>query len=406
MIISVIGLFFGDEGKGHTVAYLTKRYNALANIRFSGGSQAAHRVVVNGKSHIFAQFGSGSAVSSTVKTYLTHQMAIDPLNLLEEARVHKANGLGDLMSRLVISADAPIITPWHKLINQAREIGRGVNRISTTGLGVGEVFEDIKNSVPVFSVKDMFTNFDQKLKEIEIYKKEQAAFLSWPGRQYFVKWLDQTRDLMKLLIKTRFYIENCWLSSPKFNSDLMKVMDVGNVIFEGSQGTLLDRDFGYKPYITKSNVALPILNEFLSQFPDYYCERRLNLGIMRPYITRHGLGPLPTEDKELTQRLPDSNNTYNEWQGHLRCGWLDLNLLQYSLGCNKDIEGLVITNEDRIPEECFYRLDETDKIWEDPSTMIQTDKSQLLSIIEKVVDIPVMLESSGEEDKWMQRCLL
>ena len=84
MVVTVIGLMFGDEGKGHTVSELTRKLNAGAIVRFSGGSQAAHRVVYKGRSHIFAQIGSGSVVSPTVKTYLSSQMAVDPLNLIKE----------------------------------------------------------------------------------------------------------------------------------------------------------------------------------------------------------------------------------------------------------------------------------------------------------------------------------
>ena len=190
MIVVVIGLAFGDEGKGRTVAALTKSLKATANVRFSGGSQAAHRVVVKGKEHVFAQFGSGCAVSESVVTYLSSQMAVDPLNLLEEYRVHNLNGLTGLLERLYIDWNCPIITEYHKIYNQTIEIHRShtTGRISTTGLGVGETFEDVRNNEDfVIRAGDLFDDkiILEKLKATYTSKYSKISKLHSEAQRYF-----------------------------------------------------------------------------------------------------------------------------------------------------------------------------------------------------------------------------
>lgn len=381
MIITIIGLMFGDEGKGHTVAELTRKYKASLIVRFSGGSQAAHRVVVGNKSHIFAQFGSGSAVSDTVKTYLSDQMAVDPLNLIEEAKVHKNNGLGDLLSRLYISPYSPIITLYHKIRNRDRELKRE-KRISTTGLGVGEVHDDVRNDRLVIRALDLLhphTLIDKITVLYESYKEE----------------IDD-------LIKPNIVIEDLLYTSTLLDKCIcdISIEDIGGtIIFEGSQGTLLDVDAGMSPYVTRCNVSLQEADKLISKH-DCLSKDRFNIGIIRGYTTRHGIGPFPTESLFLTKLLPDKHNIFNEWQREFRVGWLDLSLLRYSLEYNKNINNIIVTNMDRLPHIVYCDSGCRSDIWYGEPKYLSYNKYNLTDTLETIYDIKVVAESWGEDGKW------
>ncbi len=393
MIVVVIGLAFGDEGKGRTVAALTKSLGATANIRFSGGSQAAHRVVVNGKEHIFAQFGSGSAVSNSVITYLSSQMVLDPLNLSEEAWIHKQNGLGDLIERLYIDSNCPIITEYHKVYNRTMEIHRSYKsgRISSTGLGVGETFEDVRNNKEFIIhagelfdyqvlLKKLQSTYQDKFSEIsKLHPQAQSYFhCQLPHLSAYVDRLHLTGQMLKSTIHF------------DFNEKLQKILDNEVVILEGSQGTLLDKDCGKKPFITKSNVALSEAEKLIGN----RINNSLNLGITRGYITRHGIGPLSTEDKTLTKLIPDRNNIFNEWQREFRIGWLDLPLLKKSVEYNFHLSGIVVTNLDRLPKESFYCKKYPD--------LIPINPKDIPVMIESNTGKKVLFESWGEEYEWKE----
>ena len=393
MIVVVIGLAFGDEGKGRTVAALTESLNATAIVRFSGGSQAAHRVVVNGKEHIFAQFGSGSAVSQSIITYLSSQMCVDPLNLLEEHRIHTLNGLTNLIERLYIDSNCPIITEYHKIYNQAIEIHKSytTGRISTTGLGVGETFEDVRNNEEfVVRAKDLleYKVLESKLvatcaakssKVLKLHPNAKKHFFDrLPKLTYYVDKLFSAGQVLKSTVHFNFYTK------------LQEVLDNEVVILEGSQGTLLDMDYGFKPWVTKSNVALKEAEKLIGD----RINNSLNLGVTRGYITRHGIGPLPTEDKNLTKLTPDTNNIFNEWQRDFRAGWLDLVLLKKGIEHNPKLSGIVVTNLDRLPENSFYCGEHPD--------LIPVNPNEICALIELYTGRKVLFESWGEEKKWKE----
>lgn len=394
MIVVVIGLAFGDEGKGRTVAALTESLKATAIVRFSGGSQAAHRVVVNGDEHIFAQFGSGCAVSQSVNTFLSSQMCVDPLNLLEEHRVHTKNGLTNLIERLYVDSNCPVITEYHKLYNQAIELDKShsTGRISTTGLGVGETFEDVRNNEEfVIRYGELldYQIMSSKLRAIYTAKTSKASKLSTKAGQHFCKGLPNLFEYTARLYSAGQSLR----STVHFNFDkkLQEVLNNEVVILEGSQGTLLDMDYGVKPYITKSNVALQEAERLIGD----RINNSLNLGVMRGYITRHGIGPLRTEDKSLTKLIPDSNNTFNEWQRDFRLGWLDLLLLRKSMECNPKLSGIVVTNLDRLPKNSFFCGEH--------HSLIPVNPKDICAIIEKYTGKKVLFESWGEEKEWRKR---
>lgn len=394
MVVTVIGLMFGDEGKGHTVSELTRKLDASAIVRFSGGSQAAHRVVHNGRAHIFAQIGSGSAISSSVKTYLSCQMAVDPLNLIEEIRVHHDNGIKNLFARLYIDPVCPVITIFHKTINQAREIDReelGAGRISTTGLGVGEVFDDLrKDPEGVLRIQDLLGSPSRLREKIVscFYKKQFTAESEFSNRAYRYFLENVSLDgCFDMLMDARPVLKNCVYDD--FMEKVSKEMN-GNVILEGSQGTLLDINCGTKPYITRSEVTLSRADSLLKNFK---VAERSNIGVIRAYTNRHGLGPLPTESEELTKLLPDPHNNFNEWQRGFRCGWLDLQLLDYSLKCNPELDGIVVTNLDRLPEKSYFRSLAGD--------LLPVRPMDIPGIVKDRLNSQIIGTSSGEESNWV-----
>jgi len=382
MIITVIGLMFGDEGKGHTVSKLTQMYDPSAIVRFSGGSQAAHRVVYNGKSHIFAQIGSGSAVSPTVKTYLSSQMAIDPLNLDYEISVHHSNGVNSLWPRLFIDSRCPIITPYHKALNKAREINRGEDRISTTGLGVGEVFDDEwSNPELLLRAGDVVRmSWDMLYEKIEYIARKKLEIVKQFSQEAQNCYTHNSRFFIGDYINNLNNINFINCIHRDFDNLLEKEIKNGDVILEGSQGTLLDIKFGFKPYISRSEVALYSANKLLSRLN--VDMERYNIGVVRSYVTRHGLGYFATESHTLTKMLPDAHNEFNQWQREFRCGWSDLVLLKYSVGCNKGLDGIIITNMDRSPYHILYK---------DVDGYIKTGTKEILpGLFSKTCDLPVL----------------
>ncbi len=396
MVITVVGLMFGDEGKGHTVSELTKKWDVNAIVRFSGGSQAAHRVVYNGKGHIFAQVGSGSVVSSTVKTYLSSQMVVDPLNLIKEIKIHHSNGIKNLFSRFYIDSECPMITIFHKAINQAREIDReerGIGRISTTGLGVGEVFDELrKDPDKALRIRDLLDS-PSKLKKgiIDCFYRNLSVVedeFSNGARKYFLENVS-INDYFDMLIDARPVLKNCVYSD--FMEKLDREIKNGDVILEGSQGTLLDIDCGVKPHITRSKVTLSRADELLKNFGNL---ERINVGVIRAYVNRHGLGSLPTESEKLTKLLPDPHNNFNKWQREFRCGWLDLQLLNYSVQCNPGLDGIVITNLDRLPKSSYFK--------DITGNLVSVRPSSIPKVVKDDLGFKIFGVSEGEENNWTQ----
>ena len=415
MVITIIGLFFGDEGKGHTTAYLTEKYNVTASIRFSGGSQAAHRVVKKGIPHIFAQFGSGNSVSK-VTTFLTDQMVIDPFALLEEAFIHRKRGLGNLLERLFIDDNCTVVHAYNKSLNRAEELNReimGQERRSTTGMGVGQTFQDLRINKTTLKVKDLLN--EQKISEklMFILNEKTRQFLQLDTKVWsefsngldvsLKEYIKRLRELGKILGKNY----SCILPHEIFNEKLLTAMRTENVIFEGSQGTLLDRRFGKNPYITNSNVSLRSAERKIDELG--YKGKCFNIGVMRGYITRHGLGPLPTETEEIALQI--DHNCYNNWQGHFRRGWLDLPLLDYSIRCNNHskqkhhhLDGIILTNMDNVPPDGFYRpitKNEMD-LW-DFDSFYCCKRANIEELIENTTKLPILAESWGEENCWLQK---
>lgn len=347
----VLGLGFGDEGKGAITDYLVEKFRINSVIRFNGGSQAAHTVVTpDGISHTFSQFGSGMFVKGT-RSFLSSQMLIDPYSLLEEEFVLKRKGISDAFKRLVIDSKCRIITPYHKMIGQMQELARGKSRFGSTGKGVGEaVLEYDLDKENTIYLKDFFSakSLQRKL-EIHYLKQMNRAFeiLSQANSKEVSKVFLYFKNKYMPSKMIQFYqgfAKSYSKSIDRKGNYLEKLFDSkSSVLLEGAQGALLDPEYGFVPYITKTKTTLYYAQTFLNKKRKPIC-----IGVLRAYSHRHGMGPLPTESISLSKKIQEEHNTDNPWQGAFRFGWLDLILCRYAIQMNSGLDTIALTCIDQL----------------------------------------------------------
>lgn len=341
--IIVIGMGYGDEGKGSITDFLVRRHNAKTVVRYNGGSQAAHTVVApSGQTHTFAQFGSGTLVPG-VRTHLSQYMKVDPLNMLVEESALQNIGVHDAFTRTTIDENALIITPFHKLANRLRERSRGNGRHGSCGLGVGETQADFEAGYFITAGHlDKPLLLRARLRDIQLYKRrqllEQGILL--PGRPCFE--LDAASVIEALAHDYTNFISS---GISIVNGDFLTAALDDTVVFEGAQGVLLDQDVGFHPHTTWSSTTTTNAESLLEQAG--YNNSVTRLGVLRAYMTRHGHGPFVTEDKALTETLPDSHNYFSEWQHGFRVGWPDLVMARYAVEANRGVDALAVTSLDR-----------------------------------------------------------
>jgi len=348
------GLGYGDEGKGRMCDFLVHRFCCDKVVRYGGGPQAAHNVVSpEGISHRFSQFGSGTLVPG-VKTYLTNRMIFDPLQLMLEDGVLADQGITDALERTYIDEDCFIVTPLHRLINQIRETARGNDRHGSCGQGVGEASSDVKQYGPsmMLQVKDIFDSeaMWRKLKKIQKTKKI-AANRVIESIGYAPLHLENLKkeledfDLHQLMEQYRNIGD---LINVRHHRTILREIAEGDAVFEGAHGLLLGEEYGFFPHVcrfdTSFNNALELLDD-----ADYDGEV-IRLAITRGYLTRHGAGPLVTHDPEMEQYIPPCHNHNHNlvWQGQIRLGWFDLLTARYALSILGRVDGLAVTNLDRM----------------------------------------------------------
>lgn len=352
--VVVIGLQYGDEGKGTTIDYLAKRMGASLVVRFNGGAQAGHRVVLpDGREHVFSTWSSAT-LSDVVETYLAPDMMVNPIMAINEGWHLQEIGMDDPYDLLYVDDECPITTPMHMAINRLRELARP-ERHGSCGMGVGETMEDILfHPELVLRSRDLFGPIgvlEEKLEAIQQNKAQEAL------RICDKLGMDRTTlDSWRLLFDP-YIIRNIGGAFIEFalhinradRSLLQGALRRDNpVLFEGAQGILLDQDYGFQPHTSWSDCtpkgALKLLDECGFQ------GKVTKLGVLRAYATRHGAGPFVTEDRELTDLLPDAMNTDDPWQQSFRVGHLDLVSLKYAVEVCGGVDGLVLTHLDRLQE--------------------------------------------------------
>jgi adenylosuccinate synthase len=349
--IITVGLGFGDEGKGATVDYLCRLYEADLVVRYCGGSQAGHNVQLpDGRRHAFSQFGAGTLAETAhrPRTYLGPNVVIEPSALLGEAEHLSELGVANPTELLTIHPRCLVTTIWHRTVNQFRELSRNRDKHGSCGQGIGEA-----RSYWLKHGEDAI--FAADLSEIHVLRAKLELL-----RQ---RALQDLQDVLPLIDGDHLREFDLWeLNTEAVARHLNEVARKGSAvsatipechtaIFEGAQGVLLDEYRGFHPYTTWSTVTPHHAWEMVRAMD---VEAVAVLGITRAYATRHGAGPFPTFSPALTARLQDLGNPWNRWQDSLRCGWLDLPLLRYAAAATGPLDGIVVNHLDQVADaECL-----------------------------------------------------
>ena len=314
----LLGLQWGDEGKGKVVDVLTPNYDVVA--RFQGGPNAGHTLEFEGKKYVLRSIPSGIFQDGQVNI-IGNGVVLDPILFKEEAVALEKSGV-ELKKVLKISKKAHLILPTHRLLDAANERQKGKGKIGTTGKGIGPTYTD-KVSRNGLRLGDVFHNFDEKYSNA---KERHLTILRSMGENPDITelekaWLDAVNYMKEYDIIDSEYVVNEYLKSGK------------SVLCEGAQGTLLDVDFGSYPFVTSSNTVCAGACSGLGVAPNRIGEV---YGIFKAYCTRVGSGPFPTElFDERGKKIRDIGHEYGAVTGReRRCGWIDLVALKYAIMLN------------------------------------------------------------------------
>ena len=312
----LLGLQWGDEGKGKIVDVLTPSYDIIA--RFQGGPNAGHTLEFEGKKYILRSIPSGIFQGDKVNV-IGNGVVLDPILFAEEARALSESG-HDLRKRLVISRKAHLILPTHRFIDAAQEAIKGGAKIGTTGKGIGPTYTD-KIARTGLRVGDIHSDFARKYQEA---KERHLTLLE--AYRYPVEGLAELEAKWREAIK---YLEEfTFVDSEEYINDALR--SSRRVLAEGAQGSLLDIDFGSYPFVTSSNTVCAGCCTGLGIAPRSIGQV---YGIFKAYCTRVGAGPFPTElFDETGEKLCSLGHEFGSVTGRRRrCGWLDLVALRYTV---------------------------------------------------------------------------
>ena len=313
----LLGLQWGDEGKGKVVDVLTPRYDVVA--RFQGGPNAGHTLEFEGEKYVLRSIPSGIFQGGKVNI-IGNGVVLAPDLFMGEAKELEKSG-HPLKQRLRISKKAHLIMPTHRILDRAYEAAKGKNRVGTTGKGIGPTYTD-KISRNGLRVGDILCDFDRKYAEYKERHMKMLAALGWTDFEGF-------EDTEKLWMEGIEYMKEFeFVDSEHVINHLLR--DGKNILCEGAQGTMLDVDFGSYPFVTSSNTICAGACTGLGIGPNKVGNV---YGIMKAYCTRVGAGPFPTElFDETGKRIRDLGHEYGAVTGReRRCGWIDLVQLRYSV---------------------------------------------------------------------------
>jgi len=330
--VVVIGAQWGDEGKGKIVDLLTER--AVAVVRFQGGHNAGHTLVIDGVKTVLHLIPSG-ILHTGVECLIGNGVVLSPVALQEEIQTLEQRGVL-VRERLKISEACPLILPYHVALDLAREKARGARAIGTTGRGIGPAYED-KVSRRAVRLGDLFhrERFAAKLGEVLDYHNFVLQYYFHTEPVDFQKVLDETLAMAEWLLPLVGDVTER-LDQHRRRGD--------SVLFEGAQGALLDIDLGTYPYVTSSNTTAGGASTGTGVGPRYL---DYVLGITKAYTTRVGAGPFPTElFDEMGAHLSTRGNEFGATTGRpRRCGWFDAVALRRSIQ-NNSVTGLCVTKLD------------------------------------------------------------
>jgi adenylosuccinate synthase len=330
--VVVIGTQWGDEGKGKVVDLLTDK--ATAVVRFQGGHNAGHTLVIDGKQTVLHLVPSG-VLREGVRCLIGNGVVLSPEALLEEIDMLEQNGV-PAASRMGISESCPLILPYHIALDAARERARGKKAIGTTGRGIGPAYEDkiSRRGIRLGEIFDQ-NHIGERLREVMEYH-------NFTLKHYFK---DEELDSQQVLDQVLTMAERLRPMLADVTGELHQLRREGkNVMFEGAQGALLDIDHGTYPYVTSSNTTAGGASTGTGVGPRYI---DYVLGIVKAYTTRVGAGPFPTElFDEDGDHLGKKGHEFGATTGRKRrCGWLDVVALRRSLEINS-VSGICITKLD------------------------------------------------------------
>lgn len=336
--ICLLGLAFGDEGKGACVDALTRQFPVDVIIRYNGGCQTAHNVVLpNGDHHCFSQFGSGMLANETVRTHLSRYMLVEPLAMMNEAAA-LSKLTPNLWERTTVDAGAVITTPLHSQLNRLREIARGADRHGSCGRGIGVTRElHLKHGDEVLIAGD----FQQPRRA----RLEKLQFI----------WECVREETMELYKKTGMSDRLLWDPSAVIDEYdgrqwpaqiISGTQDGECMLFEGAQGAMLDEKFGFAPHNTWTDTTFNNADSILIDELDVH--ECLRIGCIRTYYTRHGQGPFPTED--LSMHLPELHNIDEGFQGRFRQGHFDWQMFNSALTIVDGVDYIAVSHLDYLPD--------------------------------------------------------
>ena len=326
----ILGLQWGDEGKGKIVDFLTPGYDVIT--RFQGGPNAGHTLEFEGKKYILRSIPSGIFQGGKINV-VGSGVVLDPLLFKEEVENLVRDG-HDITSRLYISKKAHLIMPTHRILDAANESAKGEGKLGTTGRGIGPAYAD-KISRNGLRVGDLFHDFDRKYAASK--KRHECLLRALTDDKYDIaetesKWFDALEYLKKFKIVETEHLVNEFIQDDKA------------ILAEGAQGSMLDVDFGSYPFVTSSNTICAGCCSGLGIAPRNIGEV---FGIFKAYCTRVGSGPFPTEQKNYSGELIRTHgNEYGSVTGRpRRCGWIDLVALRYTIMLN-GVTKLIMTKSD------------------------------------------------------------
>ncbi len=314
----LLGLQWGDEGKGKVVDVLTPRYDVVA--RFQGGPNAGHTLEFDGKKYVLRSIPSGIFQHGQTNI-IGNGVVLDPVLFKEEAEALERSGI-DLRKVLKISKKVHLILPTHRLLDAANEKAKGGAKIGTTGKGIGPTYTD-KISRNGLRLGDTLHNFQAKYAAArDRHLRMLASLGETPDlSELEPRWIEAINYLKSFdIIDSEHYVNRC-------------LQEGKSVLCEGAQGTLLDVDFGSYPFVTSSNTVAAGACTGLGVAPNKIGEV---FGIFKAYCTRVGSGPFPTElFDETGKKIRDIGHEYGAVTGReRRCGWIDLVALRYAIMIN------------------------------------------------------------------------
>lgn len=314
----VLGLFYGDEGKGKIIDYLSG--NAKYAVRFSGGNNAGHQVEVDGKKFAFHLLPSG-ILYQNIKAVLGNGVVIDPKVLLEEIDNLKANGYK--VNNLYISEKAHVIMPYHIVLDGVLEDIRGKNKIGTTKRGIGPAYCD-KFERSGIRMEDFISDNFKDLLEINVKNKnvilKAYGYDELDFNEIYNEYKEYAKKLKKYVCDTTTMLHKA-------------IKNNENILCEGAQATLLDIDFGSYPYVTSSNPTIGGVSTGTGIGSRYINEV---IGVIKAYSSRVGEGPYVTEQvNEIGDKIRELGHEYGTTTKRpRRCGWLDIVALNYAIMIN------------------------------------------------------------------------